>query len=279
MGCGASSRRIAALLAYEAPSGGYPQEDDDTASGIAFLHDNAAATAFLARFTFKRAIVDPGLSPGQVTRAMEGDCGGEEYHSDTVVWLATDKGSVPPMLVAVKVVRIRSRAFLRQFRKECKTMQKATKKQRRGGGSRLALATFVAAARTPHNTLIASEFVGGGELFDLIAARGALPDAWAARMAGQLLSAFAMLHPLNVIHFDLKPENVLLAQDAGARADEARPHMTHQQPAHPNFHVESVRINIPVFYWHTPPLYLDGSLSAIIFISLRAIRTARPTWC
>lgn len=220
MGCGASAR-IGTLMAYESPSGGYGEEDDDMASGITFLHDNDEATKFLSRFAFKKAIVDPGLSPGEMTRAMEGDGGGEEYHSDTVVWLALDKSTKPPRKVAVKVVRIRSRAFLRQFRKECKTMQKATKKQRRGGGPRLALATFVAAARSSANTLVASEYIGGGELFDLITSRKSLPDAWAARIAGQLLSAFAMLHPLNVIHFDLKPENVLLAQDAGAR-DPAR---------------------------------------------------------
>jgi 5'-AMP-activated protein kinase catalytic alpha subunit len=61
------------------------------------------------------------------------------------------------------------------------------------------------------------EFVGGGDLFDRVAAEGPLPGADARRVAHQLADALAYCHAAGVAHRDLKPENVLLTRDGDAK--------------------------------------------------------------
>lgn len=61
------------------------------------------------------------------------------------------------------------------------------------------------------------EYVGGGELFDRVAAGGPLPEAAARRLAAQLAAGLAHCHALGVFHRDLKPENVLLTREGDAK--------------------------------------------------------------
>ena len=54
----------------------------------------------------------------------------------------------------------------------------------------------------------------GGELYSLIATKGALPDATAATYFRQVLTALNHLHTvMKIVHRDLKPENILMTQD------------------------------------------------------------------
>lgn len=54
----------------------------------------------------------------------------------------------------------------------------------------------------------------GGDLFDAIAAAGKFSEPEAKRMTSDLASALSYLHSLNIVHRDVKPENlfVLFAQ-------------------------------------------------------------------
>jgi len=60
---------------------------------------------------------------------------------------------------------------------------------------------------------IVTEFVSGGELFDQIVQTGGLPESRAAPIIKQIVSAVRHLHTLNIVHRDVKPENILLTDD------------------------------------------------------------------
>jgi tRNA A-37 threonylcarbamoyl transferase component Bud32 len=66
----------------------------------------------------------------------------------------------------------------------------------------------------PHGKqqVIVMEYVPGGSLAHLIQ-RGPLPVDQAVRVALELSDALAQAHHLNIIHRDIKPDNVLMAED------------------------------------------------------------------
>ena len=55
------------------------------------------------------------------------------------------------------------------------------------------------------------DLVSGGEMFDHLINNGAFSEADAARLFREVGSALAFLHGINVIHGDLKPENLMLS--------------------------------------------------------------------
>lgn len=55
------------------------------------------------------------------------------------------------------------------------------------------------------------ELCEGGELYDSIVKRGCYSEADAARIMKQLMSALQSLHKYNILHLDIKPENILLS--------------------------------------------------------------------
>ena len=57
---------------------------------------------------------------------------------------------------------------------------------------------------------IAMEYVGGETLADLLARRGALPPAEAARLGVQACAGLAAAHAAGLVHRDVKPQNLLL---------------------------------------------------------------------
>jgi eukaryotic-like serine/threonine-protein kinase len=59
---------------------------------------------------------------------------------------------------------------------------------------------------------IAMEYVEGETLADLLARRGALPVAEAARLGVQACSALAAAHAAGLVHRDVKPQNLLLSK-------------------------------------------------------------------
>ncbi|EFX77430.1 hypothetical protein DAPPUDRAFT_305787 [Daphnia pulex] len=54
------------------------------------------------------------------------------------------------------------------------------------------------------------ELVEGGDLFDAIAAAGKFSEPEAKRMTSDLASALSYLHSLNIVHRDVKPENLFV---------------------------------------------------------------------
>ncbi|MBZ6203443.1 protein kinase [Streptomyces olivaceus] len=60
---------------------------------------------------------------------------------------------------------------------------------------------------------IVMEFVRGRSLADVIGAEGALPSAEAARIGAEVLAALRAAHGARVLHRDVKPANVLLADE------------------------------------------------------------------
>ncbi len=61
------------------------------------------------------------------------------------------------------------------------------------------------------------EYVGGGSLRDLIDAQGRLPLEGVLNLALDLADALTRAHRLQIIHRDIKPDNVLLASDGTPR--------------------------------------------------------------
>jgi hypothetical protein len=59
---------------------------------------------------------------------------------------------------------------------------------------------------------IATEYVDGGSVDDLLRAGGPMPTALALELMGQLLAGAAVAHDQGVIHRDLKPANLLLTR-------------------------------------------------------------------
>lgn len=55
------------------------------------------------------------------------------------------------------------------------------------------------------------ELVNGGELFDFIAEKENLLESEAIEFLKQILEALRFMHAKNIVHFDLKPENVMLS--------------------------------------------------------------------
>jgi len=67
------------------------------------------------------------------------------------------------------------------------------------------------------NVHLVMECLEGGELFDRVVSRGSLPEAEAADIARQVLSAVAYMHSKGVVHRDLKLENLMLEQVGSRR--------------------------------------------------------------
>lgn len=61
------------------------------------------------------------------------------------------------------------------------------------------------------------EYVSGGSLRDLLAEHGALPMAQALQIGVELADALSRAHHLGIIHRDVKPANVLMAEDGAPR--------------------------------------------------------------
>ncbi|CAM9475846.1 unnamed protein product, partial [Hapterophycus canaliculatus] len=57
---------------------------------------------------------------------------------------------------------------------------------------------------------IVMEFATGGELFDRLVTKGAHSEHDAASLLREVMHAVAYLHGHSIIHFDIKPENILL---------------------------------------------------------------------
>ncbi|KAL7526644.1 hypothetical protein ACHAXR_001578, partial [Thalassiosira sp. AJA248-18] len=64
---------------------------------------------------------------------------------------------------------------------------------------------------TEEKIYIVMELMSGGELFDYVVQKGTLTEEEASRIVRKVTSALLYMHSKNVIHRDMKPENLLLA--------------------------------------------------------------------
>jgi len=120
------------------------------------------------------------------------------------VYLATSPGG---RAVAVKVVHshlARDEAFLGRFRREVAAALAVN-----GGYA----APVVAAGPEDHPPWLATAYVAGPSLQEVVTETGPLPEDAVLKLAAGLAEALRDIHDAGLVHRDLKPANVLLAED------------------------------------------------------------------
>jgi len=109
--------------------------------------------------------------------------------------------------VAVKVVHAelaRDPQFMTRFQREAQAASAV-------GGAYTA--PVVGSGPTDSPPWLATAYVAGPSLADFVARSGPLPDAGVWRLAGGLVEALQAIHGQGLVHRDLKPGNILLADD------------------------------------------------------------------
>ncbi|CAI5481845.1 unnamed protein product [Closterium sp. Yama58-4] len=109
----------------------------------------------------------------------------------------------------------------------CKSVDKARLREgNRAGDLEMELLCMGALPPHPHVVQLASvhedacdvhlvmDLCDGGDLFDLVAKAGRLPEAFAADVFRQVVEAVAFCHSHGVLHLDVKPENILVCNNA-----------------------------------------------------------------
>ena len=115
--------------------------------------------------------------------------------------------SLAGRIVAVKVIHAelsRDMEFVRRFRHEVEAAQKV---------SGWYTAPVVAAGVDDNPPWLATAFVPGPPLDDIVTRHGPLPVPAVWRLAAGLAEALRAIHGTGLVHRDLKPANVLLAMD------------------------------------------------------------------
>jgi eukaryotic-like serine/threonine-protein kinase len=65
--------------------------------------------------------------------------------------------------------------------------------------------------------LIVMDYVSGGSLYDIIQNEGKLDIPYALKIAHDIASAMVLVHDEDIIHRDIKPDNILISREGTAR--------------------------------------------------------------
>ncbi len=121
--------------------------------------------------------------------------------------------------VAVKLLsaELTDRAFVARFRREAKILA--------GIDHPNIVRCHFAGQTDDGNSYLVMEFIAGASLKRHIAEHGAMPVATALRVLLALVQALDHAHQLGVIHRDVKPENILLAETKATPVDVGFPYV------------------------------------------------------
>ncbi|GLY20216.1 hypothetical protein Kisp01_72300 [Kineosporia sp. NBRC 101677] len=140
-----------------------------------------------------------------------------------VVYVGTDQAGRPAAVKSVKAEYAADPAFRARFRREVAAARAVT-------GA--CTARVLDAGPDAAEPWLATEYVGGASLDDVVRADGPFSDQLLHALATGLAEALSAIHEAGVVHRDLKPANVLLAPDGpkvidfGIAAMESATHAT-----------------------------------------------------
>ena len=66
---------------------------------------------------------------------------------------------------------------------------------------------------TDEEIILVQDEVAGGELFDRLVTRGPYNEIQASKLLQEVTNGLAYLHQQGIVHFDIKPENIMLTED------------------------------------------------------------------
>lgn len=110
-------------------------------------------------------------------------------------------------LVAIKVVKtsVLSEENLMKINREIEVLKKLGKHNH--------IVRLYQVIKTKRYFMLVTEYCPNGELYDYLVARGRLSETHSCELFLQILSAVEYLHNHNIVHRDLKAENLLLSND------------------------------------------------------------------
>ena len=120
------------------------------------------------------------------------------------VYLASSPGGRPVALKVVHPELARDPEFMGRFRREVAAAESV-------GGAYTA--PVIGAGPDDSPPWLATAYVAGPSLAQLVVRAGPLPEVAVWRLAGGLVEALAAIHARGLVHRDLKPANILIAAD------------------------------------------------------------------
>lgn len=122
--------------------------------------------------------------------------------SYATVWKGRVEGKVPEDTVAVKVISRQTVTETSQLRHEVNVLRKISHRN---------IVRFRDLKKSAAHFYLVLEFCAGGDLSQYLSERGRAAEVKARRFLAQIAAGLCVLHRENVLHRDLKPQNILLS--------------------------------------------------------------------